>query len=262
LQRSEIHGLTTNRDLLVGILRDADFLSGEFDTGYFDRRHPGDLARGAAGDPTLAAVVAAVADAADEHGRSVGRHLPGGWRNLPSQPQRRSYAADDVRVDLAYRWGRDGLVVAEPHIEGLSVVSAAPGEVVVEVAGVQSHCTVSRDGEWVHVATPDGPTALTVVPRFTDPAAVAAPGALVAPMPGSVMRVAVEVGDVVEAGTPLLWLEAMKMEHAIAAPAAGVVTQVVAVGTQVEPGTVLAIVGTEDEAIEPADTTDERRGEN
>jgi hypothetical protein len=40
------------------------------------------------------------------------------------------------------------------------------------------------------------------------------------------------------------------------------VTQVVAVGTQVEPGTVLAIVGTEDEAIESADTTDERRGEN
>jgi propionyl-CoA carboxylase alpha chain len=80
-------------------------------------------------------------------------------------------------------------------------------------------------------------------------------------MPGSVVRVAVEVGDVVEAGAPLLWLEAMKMEHAIAAPAAGVVTQVVAVGTQVDPGTVLAVVSAVDDAAETTETCHTQEGE-
>ncbi len=265
LQRSEIHGVTTNRDLLVGVLRDPDFGSGAFDTAFFDSHPPAELATSASGDPVLAAVVAALADAVLEHSRSTGRHLPGGWRNLPSQPQRRSYAADDLRVDVSYRWGRDGLVLVEPVVEGLGVVSVAPDQVVVELAGVQSRCTVSRDGEWVHVASPAGPTALAVVPRFADPAEAPEPGALIAPMPGSVVRVAVTVGDVVEAGTPLLWLEAMKMEHLVAAPADGVVTQVVAVGTQVEPGTVLAVVSGEvagdtdpgpTEAAAPTDPTD------
>jgi len=63
-------------------------------------------------------------------------------------------------------------------------------------------------------------------------------------MPGTVVRLAVGAGDPVKAGDPLLWLEAMKMEHRIAAPADGVVTELpVTVGQQVEVGTILAVVG-------------------
>jgi propionyl-CoA carboxylase alpha chain len=62
-------------------------------------------------------------------------------------------------------------------------------------------------------------------------------------MPGSVVRVAVTVGDRVRAGQPLLWLETMKMEHAITAPATGTVTELpVAAGRQVAVGDVLAVV--------------------
>jgi propionyl-CoA carboxylase alpha chain len=51
------------------------------------------------------------------------------------------------------------------------------------------------------------------------------------------------VGDEVAAGQPLLWLEAMKMEHLIAAPAAGIVAELpVTAGQQVEVGTTLAVV--------------------
>ena len=57
-------------------------------------------------------------------------------------------------------------------------------------------------------------------------------------MPGTVVRIAVEVGAAVAAGQPLLWLEAMKMEHAVRAPVAGVVAELpVAVGQQVAQGT-------------------------
>ncbi|MBD9734690.1 acetyl-CoA carboxylase biotin carboxyl carrier protein subunit, partial [Streptomyces sp. H28] len=70
-------------------------------------------------------------------------------------------------------------------------------------------------------------------------------GSLLAPMPGTVVRIAdgVAEGAAVEAGQPLLWLEAMKMQHRITAPATGVVTALhAATGRQVEPGTLLAVV--------------------
>ncbi|MEU0034697.1 acetyl-CoA carboxylase biotin carboxyl carrier protein subunit, partial [Streptomyces sp. NPDC006333] len=72
-----------------------------------------------------------------------------------------------------------------------------------------------------------------------------APGSLLAPMPGTVVRVAegLAEGVRVEAGRPLLWLEAMKMEHRISAPADGILTALHAVpGRQVEMGALLAVV--------------------
>jgi propionyl-CoA carboxylase alpha chain len=81
------------------------------------------------------------------------------------------------------------------------------------------------------------------VPRFVDPASQVAAGSLIAPMPGSVVRIAVAVGDRVEAGQPILWLEAMKMQHRIDAPADGVVAELpVTEGQQIEVGAVLAVV--------------------
>lgn len=66
-------------------------------------------------------------------------------------------------------------------------------------------------------------------------------------MPGAVIRVAAEVGSRVEAGQPILWLEAMKMEHTITAPATGVLAELnVTAGRQVDVGTVLAVVQPEE----------------
>jgi propionyl-CoA carboxylase alpha chain len=70
-----------------------------------------------------------------------------------------------------------------------------------------------------------------------------AAGSLVAPMPGAVVRNAVAVGDRVRAGDPILWLEAMKMQHRINAPSDGVVAELpVREGQQIDVGAVLAVV--------------------
>jgi propionyl-CoA carboxylase alpha chain len=67
-------------------------------------------------------------------------------------------------------------------------------------------------------------------------------------MPGTVVAVRAEVGEAVPAGAPLVVLEAMKMQHVVAAPYAGTVTAMPAeVGQQVEAGTVLAIVDDDSE---------------
>jgi propionyl-CoA carboxylase alpha chain len=62
-------------------------------------------------------------------------------------------------------------------------------------------------------------------------------------MPGNVIRLGAAVGDAVTAGQPLIWLEAMKMEHTISAPTDGVLTELnVETGQQVDVGAVLARV--------------------
>ena len=95
-----------------------------------------------------------------------------------------------------------------------------------------------------------GAVTLRRIERFADPADHVAAGSLLAPMPGSVARVAVAVGDRVERGQPLLWMEAMKMQHQIDAPATGVVTELpVQVGQQVDVGAVLAVVEPETRSV-------------
>jgi propionyl-CoA carboxylase alpha chain len=95
----------------------------------------------------------------------------------------------------------------------------------------------------VYVDSPLGPVTLRRQPRFVDPAEQVAAGSLLAPMPGSIARIAVSVGDRVTAGQPILWLEAMKMQHRIDAPADGTVADLaVHEGQQIDVGAVLAVV--------------------
>ncbi|MFI9247050.1 biotin carboxylase N-terminal domain-containing protein [Streptomyces sp. NPDC053086] len=226
LEAAAIHGPATNRDLLVRSLRHAEFTAARMDTGFYDS-HLTELTEPAA-DP-LAPLAAALADA---HGRS----RFGGWRNVPSQPQVKRYATGGEEHEVRYRHTRQGLTA-----DGVRVVHADAHLVVLEADGVRRRFTVSRHGDQVFVNR----TTLTALPRFPDPTAQAAPGSLLAPMPGTVVRVAegLTEGATVEAGQPLIWLEAMKMQHRISAPAAGTLTALHArPGQQVEPGLLLAVV--------------------
>ncbi|MEG3627380.1 acetyl/propionyl/methylcrotonyl-CoA carboxylase subunit alpha [Streptomyces poriticola] len=228
LERAAIHGPVTNRDLLVRSLRHEEFTSGRMDTGFYDRHLTGLTATSP--DP-LAPLAAALADA-----RGPSRSRFGGWRNVPSQPQLKRYAVAGEEHEVHYRHTRTGL-----EADGVRVVQAGPDLVLLEVDGVQRKFEVTAYGDEVFV----GATRLTVLPRFPDPTAQLAPGSLLAPMPGTVVRIAdgLSVGAAVAAGQPLLWLEAMKMEHKITAPVTGTLSALDAKpGRQVDVGTLLAVV--------------------
>ncbi|EFE76664.1 acety-l/propionyl-CoA carboxylase subunit alpha [Streptomyces filamentosus] len=259
LERARIHGPVTNRELLVRSLRHPDFAAARLDTGFYDR-HLADLtAPGAGRDPATAALAATLAEAVGgaEAGRGVvaGRPTrPGGpaparfgaWRNVPSQPQRKRYRSepDGTEHEVAYRTPRTG--VPEPYeTPGTRVLTATPDHVTLEVGGVTRRFAITVHADRVHVDATDASYTFTALPRFTDPATHAAPGSLLAPMPGTVVRLAEDLaaGVTVEAGQPLIWLEAMKMEHRILAPASGTLTALhAAPGHQVEVGALLAVV--------------------
>ncbi|MEU3731196.1 biotin carboxylase N-terminal domain-containing protein [Streptomyces sp. NPDC033538] len=227
LERAAIHGPVTNRDLLVRSLRHEEFTSARMDTGFYDRHLAG--LTSPAPDP-LAPLAAALADA---HGRS---RFGGGWRNVPSQPQLKRYAMAGEEHEVRYHHTRTG-----PAADGVRVVHTDARLVVLESDGVQRRYEVARYGDQVHVGT----TRLTALPRFPDPTTQHAPGSLLAPMPGTVVRVAegLTEGTTVQAGQPLLWLEAMKMEHRITAPVTGTLASLNAEpGRQVEVGALLAVV--------------------
>jgi propionyl-CoA carboxylase alpha chain len=247
LARSRLHGVRTNRDLLVRVLRHPAFLDGATDTAFFDTHGLAALSAPLT-EPAavrLSAVAAAVADAA--HNRAVApvlRTLPSGWRNLASGYQVKTYVddeGDEHRIE--YRFTRSGLVLHGD--ESVQLVDYTAEHVdLADDSGVRRRFAVARYGSTdVYVDSPHGPVHFTALPRFPEPGSAVQQGSLVAPMPGNVIRVGAQVGDTVRAGQPLVWLEAMKMEHTITAPADGVLAELdVAPGQQVEVGAVLARV--------------------
>ncbi|MEV6317407.1 biotin carboxylase N-terminal domain-containing protein [Streptomyces sp. NPDC051776] len=258
LERARVHGPVTNRDLLVRALRHPQFGEVRFDTGWLER-NLSELT-GYGSDPSapgpsavrLSALAAALADAATRSrgeardggpAGTVASRL-GGWRNVPSRPQTKRYRGepDGSEHEVRYRLTREGLTADD--CPGVRLLATAPDRVVLEVDGVRREFGVACYGTRVHVDSALGAFAFTALSRFPEPTARTEPGSLLAPMPGTVIRVAeVAVGGTVAAGQPLLWLEAMKMEHKVSAPTAGTLTELHAVaGRQVEVGALLAVV--------------------
>jgi acetyl/propionyl-CoA carboxylase alpha subunit len=257
LGQGQIHGVTTNRDLLTAILREPEFLDGGTDTGYLTRHEPAALAAAAApgaGQARVHALAAALArQAGNRADAPVLGALPSGWRNVFSAPQRIGYTADGQPQEVTYRLrGGRARVTVSAAVNGQPidalVLAASPGQVDLEIDGTRRVYRVHQTGDGTYVDASDGSSALREIPRFGDPEKAAPAGSLLAPMPGLVLRVLAEPGTAVTAGQPILVLEAMKMEQTVSAPADGVLAALHAkAGEQVSTGQVLAVL----EAGEP-----------
>src|SRR5581483_6034642 len=114
-----------------------------------------------------------------------------------------------------------------------------------DVTGVRVEFSVHQVGDVSYVDSAEGSVTLTELPRFPEAAGgeYDTRGSLIAPLPGAVGRVLVVPGQRVNAGDLLLTLEAMKLEHPVHAPTDGVISDLrVAAGSQVETGTLLAVL--------------------
>jgi pyruvate carboxylase subunit B len=145
----------------------------------------------------------------------------------------------------------DGSISIDGEAVGDAELMAAPGTAVHHLlVGGRSHTMVARPagrGMWElhldgvrHIAEVIDERTRTIRDLARSPAAVVGPAPLRAPMPGLIVRVAVEPGDAVNAGQGVVIMEAMKMENELHSERAGVVARVlVAAGEPVEKGAVL-----------------------
>ncbi len=223
LGMAHLIGPITNRAQLLGLLPQLAEHWRDIDTGWLDRNPPG------APDIPIA-YVAAAGLAWGRAQRTALTDFPAGWRNNFSQPQQLRVGEHDV----SYRYDRDGRVV-EASVDG--------GAVDEGWLPALSFIETELDGDVVFVSR--GQYRFSIPPRFTPPDDAGRTGSTTAPMPGSILRVLVDVGDPVVAGQPILAMEAMKMEHQIVSPVAGAVAEVfVKAGQQVDSGQPLVRIET------------------
>ncbi|MCX8072941.1 MAG: biotin/lipoyl-binding protein [Candidatus Binatia bacterium] len=246
LEQLRVHGVASNREFLLRVLRHAEFQAGRFDT-HFIARHPELLSPP---DWKQVGTVHALAAALwDQHRRrreaSVLPSIPSGWRNNPSQRQWSEYRCGDDVFRVEYRFVKgdqfEGMVNGETHKGHL--LAADENGMAVEIDGIRRRYRLTAAGSMRYVDSVLGSSALEELPRFPLPEAETLRGGCTAPMPGRIVAVRVEPGQHVERGQVLVVLEAMKMEHEVVAPYPGRVEEVrVEAGQQVEAGAVLVVI--------------------
>jgi len=260
LRRGRIHGVGTNRDLLVAILDHEEFGTGKADTGFLDRHPPEELLSSALDPRTLqlhALAAALAAQAASRATAPVLGAVKSGFRNNPGPPSLRRFTvgAGDTERELAvgYRLGRSPLFTVDGEELAVTLVDARAEAVDLVVDGVRRRFDVRgyargsggipQSASAIHVDSALGSTALWAVDRFPSKEGQRPSGSLVAPMPGTVVKVLAAPGDTVIKGDPVVVIEAMKMEHTIGAAGDGTVAEIlVEVGKQVDIDQVIAVI--------------------
>ncbi|WP_157015123.1 acetyl/propionyl/methylcrotonyl-CoA carboxylase subunit alpha [Mesorhizobium xinjiangense] len=228
LEATEIAGSTTNIPFLLALASEADFAAGDVDTGLIDRKRPELTALPGPSRSVLAHAALAASGYAEARSADPWDAFTG-YTHFGTIAKRVKLIKDEALTTASVSMRPGGkAAIALSGEGGDMIVDATDGARIVAWPG---HVTVFERAVGHTFRIPD---------PFEEAADIAAGGdALRAPMPGLVKLVKAETGAMVKKGQPLLVLEAMKMEHTIAAPHDGVVAEIAPEGAQVSDGTVL-----------------------
>ena len=249
LADTAVLGLTTNIEFLRFLLADSDVVAGRLDTGLLDRRAPDFAAMPARDDELIAAAAYRWLRSWPAHPASAWA-IPSGWRiGGPASTPFRLRAGE--RTDHVWLTGspQDATATVEGGQPRSLTVSSDGDRLAVTLDGLRTEYLVAVAGSQVWLAGGGRTTMVEEVreaPVRPDDAH-SGDAELTSPMPGSVVAVAVADGATVTAGTVVVTVEAMKMEHTLTAPVDGAVELLVAAGEQVKVGQLLArITATEE----------------
>ncbi|MBS0291905.1 MAG: ATP-grasp domain-containing protein, partial [Proteobacteria bacterium] len=245
LAQTHIVGLATNVQFLRHVVGSSAFAQARLDTALIQREEARLFGQEKVGLPLAAAAAVAsqlLREQAQEGTSPFSRR--DGWRSLT--PCRRRFEFDfgghHAKAWLTYEQADGyGLEVGEGDAAVRGSLAFAPlagGGMDLRYAGQRTQAVVYAQGETGHVFMPRGATRIEALDLLAHAGeAPSEGGRLTAPMPGKVVSFAVKAGDKVAKGQPLAVMEAMKMEHTIAAPADGVVAELLYVpGDQVTEG--------------------------
>jgi 3-methylcrotonyl-CoA carboxylase alpha subunit len=243
LAQTRIVGLNTNVQFLRYVVRSPSFAQANLDTALIPReeavlfrQEPVGLAMAAAAAIAQTLLTEKAAEGSDPFSRRDGWQTHG----VTVRPFEFDFHGEHSKAALTYLHG-GGLHLAVGDLSAPLVF--APGEkgIDLQFAGQRLSATVYTQGEVDHVFTANGATQITAIDLLAHAGESPSEGGrLTAPMPGKILSFLVKAGDQVSKGQPLAVMEAMKMEHTIAAPADGVVEELMyAPGDQVTEGSAL-----------------------
>lgn len=245
LAHTAVLGVGTNIDFLRFVLADDDVASGRLDTALLEGL---DYSAPGADDDVLIAAAAYRWLRGWPSGPADLWDVPSGWRLG-------RHAATSIRLRCGARTDHVHITGEPAHAqasvadgESRSLTAClADGQLTVTLDGVRRVYTVAATGHQIWLAG-WGSTVMVEEIREAPVRADAEHSGnaeLISPMPGSVVAVNVADGEQVQGGAVVVVVEAMKMEHALRTPVAGIVTLLVSIGEQVKLGQNLAIVKTE-----------------
>jgi 3-methylcrotonyl-CoA carboxylase alpha subunit len=241
LAQTHIVGVANNVQFLRGILRTDSFANAKLDTALIEReravlfdQEPLGLPLAAAASIAHTLLAEAATATADPFSRRDGWQVHG----VAPRPFEFEFRGETKTAELRYL--HDGaLSLRVGDVAGALEIGSFPsGEIELHFNDRRHMLNVYEDHATAYVFKADGATKITAVDRLAHAGEVHAEGGrLTAPMPGKVVSFAVKAGDKVNRGQPLAVMEAMKMEHTIAAPSDGTVAEVLfAPGDQVTEG--------------------------
>jgi acetyl-CoA/propionyl-CoA carboxylase biotin carboxyl carrier protein len=237
LAETTVLGVRTNQAFLRDLLADTRVRAGRIDTGLID-------ALPLAPQSTDASALACAA--LIEHATAWGPSLwarPSGWRLGAHRPARYHLGGDTVEVLGAPGAAVvDGLPTRFRHDESTATIELGKESVTFRWARAGGILWLARDGQTWELPVRTREQRLVKHRETLTRAEGVANPQVRATMPGTVVSVFVESGDAVLLGQPLLAVEAMKMEHALLAPVAGIVSLGVASGDQVRLDQLIATV--------------------
>ena len=243
LAQTRIVGLSTNVQFLRYVVRSPSFAQANLDTALIPREEAVLFRQEPVGLPMAAASAIAqtllseqAAEGSDPFSRRDGWQTHG----VTQRPFEFDFHGEPAKATLTY--GHDGaLQLTVGEVSGPLVFTKGAQGIDIQFAGLRLSATVYTQGEVDHVFTARGATQITAIDLLAHAGESHAEGGrLTAPMPGKILSFSVKAGDVVKKGQPLAVMEAMKMEHTIAAPADGVVEELMyAPGDQVTEGSEL-----------------------
>ena len=240
LAQTHIVGLSTNVQFLRYVVRSPSFAQANLDTALIPREEAVLFNQESVGLPL--AVASAVAQTLVQEKTLEGSDpfsRRDGWQSHGVTVRPFAFEFKGEQAPVALHYLHDGsfqlTVAGATH----ALRFEPQGQVlVVDLDGARVPVNVYQNNATSHIFTAQGATQIVAIDQLAHAGEAAAEGGrLTAPMPGKVLSFAVKVGDAVEKGHPLAVMEAMKMEHTIAAPVSGVVTEVLyAPGDQVSEG--------------------------
>jgi acetyl-CoA/propionyl-CoA carboxylase biotin carboxyl carrier protein len=242
LADTAVLGITTNVDFLRFLLADPDVQAGRLDTGLLDRR-VADYSPRTANDHQLIAAAAYRWLRNFQTATDDPWSVPSGWRIGEPAPTvlrlRSGERTEHVRITGLPHQAAAVVEGGETHL----LTASLDGDgLTVTLDGVRARYRAADSDHQLWLAGDDGVTLVEEVReapvRPDDEHSGNAD--LVSPMPGSVVAIGVEHGSTLTAGTVVVTVEAMKMEHALSAPVDGDVELFVSVGDQVKVGQLLA----------------------